>query len=159
MCVYRRVLDSRTDSLTTYTQDSELEAITSSTLNVHNSQITTAPAKPFSSLLCFHQPFPGNGFWQWRFFSSRDQVLSSQTPVQNYQLTLSLACNISRHGPHRKHSSSIVAMNCSIIKNLMPSNGNVFTEPLLRNGRCLQSHLLATGLYATFYIYKTFCRS
>jgi hypothetical protein len=31
----------------------------------------------------------------------------------------------------------------------MPSNGNVFTEPLPRNGRCLQSHCLATDLYAT----------
>jgi hypothetical protein len=39
------------------------------TANLHNSQITTAPAKPFSSLLCFQQPFPSNGFLQWRFFS------------------------------------------------------------------------------------------
>jgi hypothetical protein len=30
--------------------------------NLHNSQITTAHAKPFRSLLCLHQPFPGNGF-------------------------------------------------------------------------------------------------
>jgi hypothetical protein len=29
--------------------------------NLHTLQITTAPAKPFSSLMC-HQPFPGNGF-------------------------------------------------------------------------------------------------
>jgi hypothetical protein len=36
--------------------------------NLHNSQITTAPAKPFSSPLYLHQPFPRNGFWQWRFF-------------------------------------------------------------------------------------------
>jgi hypothetical protein len=32
------------------------------TANIQNSQITSAPAKPFSSLLAFHQPFPGNGF-------------------------------------------------------------------------------------------------
>jgi hypothetical protein len=30
--------------------------------DLHTSQITAASAKPFSSLLCFHQPFPGNGF-------------------------------------------------------------------------------------------------
>jgi hypothetical protein len=30
--------------------------------NLHTLQITTAPAKPFSSLMCFHQPFHGNGF-------------------------------------------------------------------------------------------------
>jgi hypothetical protein len=29
--------------------------------NLHTSQITTAPDKPFTSLLC-HQPFPGNCF-------------------------------------------------------------------------------------------------
>jgi hypothetical protein len=34
----------------------------SATANLHNSQITTAPAKPFSSLLWLHQPFPNNGF-------------------------------------------------------------------------------------------------
>jgi hypothetical protein len=27
--------------------------------NLHNSQITIGPVKPFSSLLCLHQPFPG----------------------------------------------------------------------------------------------------
>jgi hypothetical protein len=31
--------------------------------NLHNSQINTAPAKPFfPSLLCLYQPFPNNGF-------------------------------------------------------------------------------------------------
>jgi hypothetical protein len=32
------------------------------TVNQHTLQITTAPAKPFSGLLCFQRPFPGNGF-------------------------------------------------------------------------------------------------
>jgi hypothetical protein len=39
--------------------------------------------------------------------------------------------------------------SCCINTNLLPSNGNVFTEPFPRNGRCLQSHRLATGLFAT----------
>jgi hypothetical protein len=30
--------------------------------NRHTLQITTAPTKPFASLLWLHQPFPGNGF-------------------------------------------------------------------------------------------------
>jgi hypothetical protein len=34
----------------------------SATADLHNSQITMAPAKPFLSLLCIRQPFPGNGF-------------------------------------------------------------------------------------------------
>jgi hypothetical protein len=38
---------------------------------------------------------------------------------------------ISRHGPHRKHSFSIFECSCCIFKNLLPSNGNVFTEPSL----------------------------
>jgi hypothetical protein len=41
----------------------------SATANLQNSQITTAPAKPFPSLLCLQQPFPSNGFEQWSFFS------------------------------------------------------------------------------------------
>jgi hypothetical protein len=39
--------------------------------------------------------------------------------------------------------------SCCINKNLLPSNGNLLTEPLPRNGRCLQIHRLTTALYAT----------
>jgi hypothetical protein len=31
------------------------------TASLRNSQITTAPAKPFLNLLYLYQPFPGNG--------------------------------------------------------------------------------------------------
>jgi hypothetical protein len=48
------------DLLTAYTQLGTTSNY-SATDNLHNSHITTAPAKPFSSLLCF-QPFFGNGF-------------------------------------------------------------------------------------------------
>jgi hypothetical protein len=40
----------------------------SATGNLHNSQITTAPAKPFPDF-CLNQLYPGNGFQQWKFFS------------------------------------------------------------------------------------------
>jgi hypothetical protein len=66
------------------------------------------------------------------------------------QETLSLAYSISAL-TYRKHSFSIVASTYCIIKTLLPSNGNVFTEPLPRNGRRSQSHRLATGLYATIF--------
>jgi hypothetical protein len=59
----------------------------SATDNLHNSQITTTLAKPFSSLLYLHQPFPDNGFQQWRSLTSCAEVLSSQPPVQNYLST------------------------------------------------------------------------
>jgi hypothetical protein len=48
------------DLLTTYTHDSELQAINIAAADLHNLQITTALDKPFSSLFCL-QPFPGNG--------------------------------------------------------------------------------------------------
>jgi hypothetical protein len=117
----------------------------SSTANLHNSQIITTPAKcaVFTShSLTTVSNSEGSS-------ASRVQVLSSQPSVQNWKLhQLCPLLIISRHGPHRKHSSSTVASKCCIINNLLPSNGNVFTEPLPRNGRCLQSHCLAMGLYA-----------
>jgi hypothetical protein len=67
-----------------------------------------------------------------------------------YQLTLPLAYNISAL---TRHSHSIFVSNCCIIMNLLPSNGSVFTEPLPRTGRCLQSHHLTTDLYTTIYMY------
>jgi hypothetical protein len=49
------------DLLTTYAHDSELQAITAPPLI---STIHKSPQHPlsFTSLLCLHQPFSGNGF-------------------------------------------------------------------------------------------------
>jgi hypothetical protein len=41
------------DLLTTYTQDSELQALNNVIADLHNSQITTAPAKPFPAFFVF----------------------------------------------------------------------------------------------------------
>jgi hypothetical protein len=48
------------DLLTTYTNYSELQVITGLPL-IFTLYKSTAPAKPFSSLL-YHQPFPDSGF-------------------------------------------------------------------------------------------------
>jgi hypothetical protein len=64
------------------------------------------------------------------------------------QLTLSVLIT-PRHGPHRITPFPLLYSNCCSIKNLLPSNGNVFSEPLHRNGRCLQSHWLAM-LYSDY---------
>jgi hypothetical protein len=56
------------DLLTTYTHHSELQVFTTP-LMISTIHITTAPPKPFSSLLCLQQLFPSNGFWQWGLFS------------------------------------------------------------------------------------------
>jgi hypothetical protein len=53
------------------------------TANLHNSQIITEPAKPFSNPLCLHQPFLATASNGGNSSASRAQVLSSQPPVQN----------------------------------------------------------------------------
>jgi hypothetical protein len=58
----------------------------------------------------------------------------AQTPIQNYQLTSSLAYNISARTTYKTQF-----FHCCIIKNLLPSKGNVFTKPFPSNGRCLHS--------------------
>jgi hypothetical protein len=49
------------DLLTTYTPVRTTSNY-GTIVNLHNSQITNAPTKPFSSLLHLHQPFPGDSF-------------------------------------------------------------------------------------------------
>jgi hypothetical protein len=79
----------------------------SSTANLQNSQITTSSAKP----LCFHQPFPGNGFKSGDSSASRTQALSSQSPEQKC-----LYMYMIRGGPHsapaRRPSLSNCAFDC-----------------------------------------------
>jgi hypothetical protein len=69
----------------------------SAVADLHTLHITTALAKPFSSLLCLHQPFSSDGFNSGDFSASRAQVLSSQHPVQNlplnWQLQTDISCN------------------------------------------------------------------
>jgi hypothetical protein len=55
------------------------------TANLHNSQIATAPAKPFPAC-CLHQPFLAAASNSGDSSPSRVQVLSSQLPVQNSTL-------------------------------------------------------------------------
>jgi hypothetical protein len=69
------------DLLTTYTHDSELQAINSATANLYNSQITTVPAKPFQ--LVFTRRSPATASNSAVSSASRAKVLSSQPPVQN----------------------------------------------------------------------------
>jgi hypothetical protein len=84
-----------------------------------------------------------------------------------YHLATQLLCKLVPsitlwHGPRRRHIFSIVAC---VFTALLRSNGRLWTTEnialllllvcILRllpgNGRCLQSHSLATGLYATVY--------
>jgi hypothetical protein len=51
------------------------------TANLHNSQITTAPAKPFPACCVFISRFLATASNSGDYSASRSQVLSSQTPV------------------------------------------------------------------------------
>jgi hypothetical protein len=84
--------------------------------------------------------------------ASRAQVLSLQPPVLNSTVTINLLSSLpitSRRGPVRNIPFPLLQCNFCVIKNLLPSKENFFTEPLPRNGQCLDIHHLATGLYVT----------
>jgi hypothetical protein len=57
------------------------------TVKIHNSQITTAPANPFSSLLCLQQPFPRNGFNSWDSSASRAHVVTVRRLSHSWSLS------------------------------------------------------------------------
>jgi hypothetical protein len=79
----------------------------SATANLHNSQITTAPAKPLSSLsspaVPWQRPLTVQ-ILQLHELKSSLHRLPYRTKLEPCPLFIT-----SRHGPHRKHTSSIVA--------------------------------------------------
>jgi hypothetical protein len=48
----------------------------------------------------------------------------------------------SQHGPRRNTPFPLLWSNCCVIRSLLPSNGNVFTEPLPRNWCGINSPIL-----------------
>jgi hypothetical protein len=106
----------------------------SATANLHNSQITTAPAKPFPACYVFTGHSLAMASNSGDSSASRAQVLSSQPSMQNC-LTADLQT------PHSQQQLYYYVRICC--------GGNVFTELLPRNGPCLQSHRLAMDLYTT----------
>jgi hypothetical protein len=113
------------------------------TSNLHNSRITIALAKPFPACCVLISHSLATASNNGDSSALRAQFLSSQIPVQNstdfvfcLQYLITGLVEILRFKELR--------IRC---------RGNMFTEPLPRNGRCLQGHRLATGLYATKYIY------
>jgi hypothetical protein len=88
------VLDWILHLLTIYTQLVNVSNY-STIVNIHNSQITTAPAKLFQACCVFTSRSLAAAFISGDSSASRSQVLSSQTPVQKRVNSLSLAYNIS----------------------------------------------------------------
>jgi hypothetical protein len=76
--------------------------------NLHNSQITPAPAKPFPACCVFTSRSLVTAFNSVDSSASHAQVLSSQSPVQNSTEFIAPAVLVItyRHGSHRKHPVS-----------------------------------------------------
>jgi hypothetical protein len=109
----------------------ELRTTSNATANFHNSQIITAPAKTFSSVLCLHWPFSGNGFSQWRFFSFMHSnpfftVSHAEFNSTDYWLGAPTVFKINpRHRPCRRHRSisynvSAVMYSCHAATSCVP---------------------------------------
>jgi hypothetical protein len=98
----------------------------------------------FSSVLCLYQSFPGNGFYQCRFFSftcSGSIFTASRTELPNYWLCPLLILVISRHGPCRNTPFSTVTL--LLVTYLLPrkcvyravaQKRQLFTQSSLSNG-------------------------
>jgi hypothetical protein len=127
----------------------------SATANLHNAQITTAPAKPFplscslataSTTVEILQLYPLTPFSTGHHLTNK---LSSKL----------LSMTTLRHGSRRKHSSSIGVQACSS-RRCLPTVAARTTKNtyllLLRalpsNGRSLQSHRIATAIRARYSI-------
>jgi hypothetical protein len=76
VCDYRQCLDWWMDLLTTYTQDTQVQIITASPLYLHNSQITTAPAKLSPACCVFTSRSLATASNSGDSSASRSQVLS-----------------------------------------------------------------------------------
>jgi hypothetical protein len=133
------------DLLATYTHDSELQAITAPPLI---STIHKSPQHPLSLFqpAVFTSRSLATASNSGDFLASSSQVLSSQPPVQN--------CLTTDFVPCLQHLSTDQVETLRFQQSLyccvhIRCRGNGFTELLPRNGRCLESHRLATCLYAT----------
>jgi hypothetical protein len=114
------VLEWTLDLLATYTHNSEIQVITASPL------ISTIHKSPqhmlrVSSLLCLHQPFPGNGFNSGD--SSASELKSSlnggspgtdsflhRLPYRTDLIAATVFLITPRHGPLRQHRSFSYAL-------------------------------------------------
>jgi hypothetical protein len=130
---------------------------------------TTAPAKPFPTCYVFTSSSLATASNTGYSSASRAQVLPSQPPVQNSTelIAPSILSITSRHEPYRKHRFCIVAFVSAAAGTCLPSRRPetaaarasenavllLLRVGMLRelpgNGRCLQSHCLATGVYAS----------
>jgi hypothetical protein len=154
----RRGLDRWIDLLTTYNTRHGTTSNYGATANLHNSQITRAPAKPFSVCCVFTVRSLATASNSRDSSASRAQVLLSQPPVQNshqcpqlppancQQSPLDLDWHCLQHfgSNHIENAVSIVVaqqyLNCCL---RIRCRRSVFTEPMPRNCSGISVHLAA----------------
>jgi hypothetical protein len=136
--------------LTTYTHHSELQVITALSL-ISTLYKSSQHLLSFSSLLCLHQPFPSNGFYEWKCFSftrsgplvtaSHAEFLSAvNSNIAPFLLSLPYRAQLTgcpnsllfitpRRGPRRQHPVSPVACvtvsAVSCLPNRCPETGMI----------------------------------
>jgi hypothetical protein len=135
----------------------------SATAHLHNSQITTAPAKPLPAFGILTSRSLATASNSGDSSVSRAQVLSSKPPVQNSTelITRTVLAINSRHGPHRKHRSSIVVFVSvaagTCLRNRCPETGCVtpfITNPLPHQRALFRDRYPATGLTLQYYLLR-----
>jgi hypothetical protein len=152
------VLDWWTDLLTTtYTHDSRLGTTSnySAIAHLHNSHITTAPAKPFPACSAFTSRSLATLYISWDYSASRAQVLFSQTSAQNWLLTGWVAPIVflitPRHGPRRNTQFPTVPLSLGVdsllrerVCRAVAQKRPCYIRP--PRGRCIATALRATIL-------------
>jgi hypothetical protein len=126
--------------LTTYTHDSELQAITAPPL-ISTRKLTQHPLSLFQPAVS-SQPFPGNGL---TVEVLQLHALKSPFPRLPYRNDQPCPLLTSRHGSHRRHASSIVAFVSVAAGKCLPSRCPELPY-YIRLSRC---HFIATALHAT----------
>jgi hypothetical protein len=117
----------------------------SATANLHNSQMTTAPAKPFTACCVFTKRSLATAS---NSGDSSASALKSSLHSLPYKIDLVdpfMFLLTPLHGPSRKHSFQEYLYCCMRIC----WHDNVFTEPLPRNGPNIFAYLATIILWAS----------
>jgi hypothetical protein len=110
-------------------------------VNLHTLQITRAHV--MSSQFAFSSRFLATNLNNGDSSASvLTSLLSGEYPTTE-QNSLCPLFVTSQHGPCRNTPFTLLQLNCCIIMTLLPSNGNVFTEPLPQNGSSISPHFAA----------------
>jgi hypothetical protein len=133
------VLDWILDLLTTYTHDSELQAVTVAIANLHNSQITTAPPKSFAACYVFNSRSLATAsiveILQLHAFKSSPSGGSLPTTCFPHRL------------PYRTDKVAPIIFLCADrVENTVSNSTSIVAYVSIAAGTCLPSRCLGTNV-------------